>query len=550
MPTIRPVIRPVIRSVVRGYSPNRITLAQLLAKAGPLTAHYDLRNRRSLTQDGTTPITASGQPLGRVTDLTRNGNDAQALGALRPEYWVDPVTGEPTLWYNFVDQQLDWPTIAGARGTFCVAYTTGAQVFDITAVANVPPGPIVEAIFFDYILTDAECAAMYEHLNAKLVDTSWYGYATGTSYDCGKAPPESQTKIIFSVDGSKPAPAVDTVFTLTVPRQRFKIKIGNPDGFDASPNDGPFGLGTSDSVWLRSDMRDMLSEEFDHRVINNSAAYSYGALNALIRASEWPLYSVYFTGDTYEGDPVDRSYREYIEEVSGWVAPATLRRFYSVEKEEYPLGRVFTAPGAAPNFDAATKLIELSLRNFEATHMTGLMPPIVATLESYVLSGYADPQPIPPVPAQLPLNLQGNALTGMVDFTGRNGQSQVYMSYNNLSGVVPSFTAISTGIPTTARAYRMMFDWNPEITGYAGGLIPPPTLPGQYDFGGVQIRFTGAKLDQASVDAVFAAAVNMNVTAVSPCRCYMHQGTNATPSAAGLADVATLRARGWTVYHN
>lgn len=59
--------------------------------------------------------------------------------------------------------------------------------------------------------------------------------------------------------------------------------------------------------------------------------------------------------------------------------------------------------------------------------------------------------------------------------------------------------------------------------------------------------FNNNALSEATVDhilAKFAAATGVNGTL------YINGGTNATPSAAGLASKATLVGRGWTVNHN
>lgn len=73
------------------------------------------------------------------------------------------------------------------------------------------------------------------------------------------------------------------------------------------------------------------------------------------------------------------------------------------------------------------------------------------------------------------------------------------------------------------------------ITGYAGGAFPANLL---------NAFFSGNALTQAAVDALLAAAV---AGGASGGTLALEGGTNATPSAAGLASKATLVGRGWTV---
>jgi len=67
----------------------------------------------TLFQDsaGTTPVTAAGQPVGRVLDKSGNGNHAtQATAASRPTYQVD-ASGRGYLSFDGVDDFLLTPTI-------------------------------------------------------------------------------------------------------------------------------------------------------------------------------------------------------------------------------------------------------------------------------------------------------------------------------------------------------------------------------------------------------------------------------------------------------
>lgn len=73
-----------------GASADPWTPAQLFA-AAELGAWYDPSDLSSLFQDaaGTTPVTAAGQPVGKVTDKSGNGNHLTAAGTARPTLEVD-----------------------------------------------------------------------------------------------------------------------------------------------------------------------------------------------------------------------------------------------------------------------------------------------------------------------------------------------------------------------------------------------------------------------------------------------------------------------------
>lgn len=88
---LQPILQPILRSVWDvlpgvGFSP-----ATLFA-AGEQGAWYDPSDLSTLFQDaaGTTPVTASGQPVGRMLDKSGRGNHAtQATVAARPTLQAD-----------------------------------------------------------------------------------------------------------------------------------------------------------------------------------------------------------------------------------------------------------------------------------------------------------------------------------------------------------------------------------------------------------------------------------------------------------------------------
>ena len=74
---------------------------------------FDPSDLTTLFQDsaGTTPVTAAGQPVGRMLDKSGRGNHAtQSTSASRPTYLIDG-TGRPYLSFDGVDDGMVTPTI-------------------------------------------------------------------------------------------------------------------------------------------------------------------------------------------------------------------------------------------------------------------------------------------------------------------------------------------------------------------------------------------------------------------------------------------------------
>ena len=90
-----------------------------------------------------------------------------------------------------------------------------------------------------------------------------------------------------------------------------------------------------------------------------------------------------------------------------------------------------------------------------------------------------------------------------------------------------------------------------ENVNWPSELLDVDSWPPERDFGGVAAY--ECALSQASVDEGLAACVAGGMTSAEYTGGIMWDssgGTSATPSAAGLADKATLVARGWAVVHN
>lgn len=122
---LRPVLRPVTRAVsdtIRGFNPSS------LFAAGEQGIWLDPSDFSTLYQDaaGTTPVTAVGQPVGKILDKSGRGNHAsQSTSASRPTLQQD-ANGCYYLSFDGTDDGM----IAGAASTFNFLHNNlGATVF-------------------------------------------------------------------------------------------------------------------------------------------------------------------------------------------------------------------------------------------------------------------------------------------------------------------------------------------------------------------------------------------------------------------------------------
>ena len=149
-----------------------------------------------------------------------------------------------------------------------------------------------------------------------------------------------------------------------------------------------------------------------------------------------------------------------------------------------------------------------------------------------------------------------NQLTGSIPSLSANTALTVFSCYNNqLTGSIPSLSAntaltyfycysnqLTGSIPSLSNntALTQFYCGTNQLTGWAGGTVSA-TLG---DF-----QAQDNLLPQATVDAILAAFVAAGRSTGT--RVLNLGGTgNATPSATGLADKATLVSRGWTVTTN
>ncbi|MBK6800353.1 MAG: hypothetical protein IPG83_02380 [Novosphingobium sp.] len=126
-----------------------------------------------------------------------------------------------------------------------------------------------------------------------------------------------------------------------------------------------------------------------------------------------------------------------------------------------------------------------------------------------------------------------NQLTGSIPSLSANTALSVFYCNNNqLTGSIPSLSANT--------ALTVFHCFTNQLTGWSGGTVSA-TLG--------EFQAQNNLLTQAAVDAILAAFVAAGRTTGT--RILNLGGTgNAAPSAAGLADKATLQSRGWTVTTN
>ena len=198
------------------------------------------------------------------------------------------------------------------------------------------------------------------------------------------------------------------------------------------------------------------------------------------------------------------------------------------------------------NGATVTKTLSLDSDTSYDVSADGLTAPVaVAWPESLITSGTLQR-----------IHCNSNQLTGSIPSLSANTALTIFYCYNNqLTGSIPSLSAntsltsfycysnqLTGSIPSLSAntALTIFYCNNNQLTGFSGGSVSD-TLG---DFQALNNLLT-----QAAVDAILAAFVAANKT--TGIRILNLGGTgNATPSATGLTDKATLVSRGWTVTTN
>lgn len=510
------------------------------------------------------------------------GNVAeQPSPTLQPEYWVEPLTGEPLLWYDFINDTMLWPTVQGALGTVAVAYTTGAQVYDHVAIASIPHGPATEILFFDYRLSDEDCDFLRTYLNAKVVDPTWTGYlfndrlslsrgaATNSSLaeanlwkDIGIAFELSDGQVLQPDDFLDEGGWIWRSPVQTTPRMRFRVQLGDlslykPAGalyrtaiyLDDWNNGGPIvpdlplghlGHVVTDqalpydninstyanlfgAAWF--DERSPITNEY---IVAQTMGYPemrrVNSAPPMKRRMDWSLVRGVRLAPDGSGLPYDR--RNYMDNEPNWLNELPDDGVEFIGYNEFVVGS------------------QGNITNFLATKLTTVPPEIFATVgyQEVMLPNFIEQQDNLVVSSPSPL--------------------RILFTYSNLKGktisIAPgtsviSFSAESTGaigsVPVGPGAVYLgsLYAENNSYTDFPA-VTYDPVRAITY---AIRLYLQNNALAQAAIDNLIDLAMSHpGATAPAGSRLYMNGGTNATPSAGGLAKIVTLRSRGWTVLHN
>lgn len=134
---------------------------------------YDPSDLSTLFQDsaGTTPVTATGQTVGRILDKSGRGNHAtQATLAQRPTYQIDS-TGRPYLSFDGVDDGMVTGTITPA--------TNKVQVFAGVRKLSDAAGIIYETSVAAF--SNAGSISAFSGFNGAVAGAYWSVYSRGTA---------------------------------------------------------------------------------------------------------------------------------------------------------------------------------------------------------------------------------------------------------------------------------------------------------------------------------------------------------------------------------
>ena len=154
-------------------------------------------------------------------------------------------------------------------------------------------------------------------------------------------------------------------------------------------------------------------------------------------------------------------------------------------------------------------------------------------------------------PQDWPDNDYSSATNVSSEFNAANAFSGVYpltdMGPNQLNMVnrfinVNGLTGVSAGQVFNANNARSLHFGCSSLADYPAGVFDTATST---DYNNA---FRNCALTQQSVDNILASIVASGISSTS--NISLQGGTSSTPSAAGLADVATLQGRGWNVIHN
>ena len=237
---------------------------------GEAGAWYDPSDLSTLFQDsaGTTPVTASGDPVGLMLDKSGNGiNASQAVSASRPTYGIVPATGRRNLFtYTEAFDHADW-----TKGNATVSPHPSETISDQWSYWEGPEQPPIRTdepgtLFLNvFSVTVADVMAKWEAIrsaNSGYVSRSVLGQSGNGAdiYEYIFEPASYSRTILLSagIHGSERSAVFALVRlmhhiandysgddALTYLRNNVRIvciPIANPDGFDANTRQNANGV--------------------------------------------------------------------------------------------------------------------------------------------------------------------------------------------------------------------------------------------------------------------------------------------------------------------
>ena len=421
---------------------NRSFSPALLFAANEPGGWYDPSDLSTLFQDsaGTTPVTATGQTVGRILDKSGRGNHAtQATAALRPQY---QVYSKPVLNGDFVDDNM---TFNGSAMTACQsAYVTangwmvgGASGSNYGSLSRIPLGRVTQYIVNPNILTNADELSVYFRVGQYY----FVGMTTdSTVYHRIESPAGTYPITYVGANGATYTQTANNVTTDLVAQ-------GLTSPFTMLVPKAVLSDGQMTQFWCHS----------------NQLTGSIPSLSANTALTHFGCHHNQLTGS-----------------IPSLSANTALTQFYCNNNQ---------LTGSIPSLSANTALTQFGCHN--------------------------------------------NQLTGSIPSLSANTALTLFWCHaNQLTGSIPSLSANT--------ALTQFWCHVNQLTGWSGGTVSA-TLG---DF-----QAQNNLLTQAAVDAILAAFVAAGRTTGTRVLNLGGAG-NAAPSAAGLADRATLQSRGWTVTTN
>lgn len=215
---------------------------------GEQGAWYDPSDMSTLSQDeaGTVPVTAAGQPVGRILDISGRGNHAtQATAASRPILARHPVSGAR----NMVAYSEDFTIGTGGRWSG-LAGGTGVAPVVTTNQALAPDGSLTA----DLLVLNKGAGVTSTDQCSLFASSNAIGTVAGQPYTAFvwlKTSDGTTKSVRLDFNGSEPDSGTVGLKTVTGTWQRFEVKLASAADTTRSLTIRlRGGLGTSDSASL------------------------------------------------------------------------------------------------------------------------------------------------------------------------------------------------------------------------------------------------------------------------------------------------------------